>query len=143
MIAMMTDDEEVIEQVLELDGKGSPSPWQTSGVRIQIDGERYLTIGSDEEYWALVPYGDGSNEHHVRAHADQKIIAEYRTDAPDLARRLRERNARIAVLEKQLGEADAALVEVGHAITNKMAATTVWAWRAALSRRTRKGDHRG
>lgn len=72
--------------------------------------------------------------------------------APDLARRLRERNARIAVLEKQLGGASAALIalaEGAELISDKLKIVQpFWAiytkhGDAIEAARTRKGDHRG
>lgn len=90
----------IAARVIDLHKKATPGPWQTSGVRIKIDGEPYLTVGGDTEVWALVSYGNGSAEHHTRAHADQRLIAYYRTACVELAKRCLKAEAQVEKLTK-------------------------------------------
>lgn len=167
-MTMKTDDEEVIERVLELDAKAKEGPWAYEncgekcndifiGTMCRIDGrgdplppESGCPETTDEDgneidfYREAVAHIDDSSTQGFPVQ-DAALIAEYRTAAPDLARRLRERNARIAVLEKQLGEADEALtwIEENTDWYEAFGAGHFNAIVLAAAARTRKGDHRG
>lgn len=158
-MTVKTDDEEVIERVLELDAKAKEGPWAYEncgekcndifiGTMCRIDGrgdplppESGRPETTDEDgneidfYREAVAHIDDSSTQGFPVQ-DAALIAEYRTAAPDLALRLRERNARIAVLEKALGEADAELIALVE--TGRLHAGTYDAYEAA---RIRKGDH--
>jgi hypothetical protein len=157
-MTMKTDDEEVIERVLELDGKAKEGPWAYEncgekcndifiGTMCRIDGrgdpwspESGCPETTDEDgneidfYREAVAHIDDSSTQGFPVQ-DAALIAEYRTAAPDLARRLRERNARIAVLEKQLGEATSEGIEkAAKTIDDRIAMYRQWASDTSIER---------
>ena len=60
----------------------TPGPWQTSGVRIKMDGEPFLQVDAPNGpgIVAYIPYSDRRLVDHYQSHADQRLIAA----APDL-----------------------------------------------------------